>query len=388
MSEISKNIVSLIVSKEFHKAKMLIHEMMNNKLGILLEEKLLEYAPTLYEGEDTEMLDFKLKRPSQKNNNVRNNVRNAYDTAGKKLFPPNTFNDPPDFESMFPSSSSEPQVNNDLSARDVIRFGIDLATDASGVAYLAEPAAQIGVSPYRAVAASPKALEGAANLVAKTGPAIGDTAAFRGAKALNTASKAAVPAASWAENRLVKTLKYPKLVSKYLGSAFPYLVAANDAHDVYQTTMDDTDWKDKPGTAAATLGVDIAKNAALTAPLFMKLSRLGMTGVGATIGTGLAQVVNRGIDAVAGTDLANLQLQSGTYYPKNIVNGFIDAFRSKEDIEKETQSEMDEFKKEVESSGRGQAVRDADAERAKITAQFDADQKKKQEKQALLRNTL
>lgn len=54
MSEISKNIVSLIVSKEFHKAKTLIHEAMNNKLGILLEEKLLEYAPTLYEGEDTD----------------------------------------------------------------------------------------------------------------------------------------------------------------------------------------------------------------------------------------------------------------------------------------------------------------------------------------------
>jgi len=54
MSEISKNIVSLIISKEFHKAKTLIHEAMNNKLGILLEEKLLEYAPTLYEGEDTE----------------------------------------------------------------------------------------------------------------------------------------------------------------------------------------------------------------------------------------------------------------------------------------------------------------------------------------------
>ena len=380
MSEISKNIVSLIVSKEFHKAKMLIHEAMNNKLGILLEEKLLEYAPTLYEGEDTEMFDFKLKRPSRENNNVRN----AYDTAGKKLFPPNTFNDPPDFESMF-WSSSEPQVNNDLSARDVIISGIDLAHAASGVAYLAEPAAQIGVSPYRAVAASPKALEGAANLVAKTGPAIGDTAAYKLSQKLQFASKAAVPASSWAENHLVKTLKYPKLVSKNLGKAFPYLNSATAAHDVYQTTMDDTDWKDKPGTAAATLGVDIAKNAAINALLFMKLSRLGMAGVGAAIGTGFAQVVNRGIDAVAGTDLANLQRQSGTYDPKNIVNGFKDAFRSKEDIEKETQSEVDEFKKEVESSGRGQAVRDADAEGAKITAQFDADQKKKQ---ALLRNTL
>lgn len=52
MSEISKNIVSLIISKEFHKAKTLICEAMNNKLGILLEQKLLEYAPTLYEEDD------------------------------------------------------------------------------------------------------------------------------------------------------------------------------------------------------------------------------------------------------------------------------------------------------------------------------------------------
>ena len=388
MSEISNNIVSLIVSKEFHKAKMLIHEMMNNKLGILLEEKLLEYAPTLYEGEDTEMLDFKLKRPSQKNNNVRN----AYDTAGKKLFPPNTFNDPPDFESMFPLSSSEPQVNNDLSARDVIRYGIDLAKYASGVAYLAEPAAQILTTPTRALSATPKALEGAANFVAKTGPAIGDTAAFRGAKALNTASKAAVPAASWAENSLVKTLKYPKLVSKYLGKAFPYLVAADNAHDVYQTTMDDPDWKDKPGTAAAALGVDIAKNILINAPLFLGIGSLAPIAIGAAAGTGIANRINQGLDYLEqrgpsrdGLRRVDLQFDPDTYDRKNIVNGFKSAFRSKEDIEKETQSEVDEFKKEVESSGRGQAMRDADVEGAKITAQFDADQKKKQ---AVLRNTL
>ena len=374
MSEISKNIVSLIVSKEFHKAKMLIHEMMNNKLGILLEEKLLEYAPTLYEGEDTEMLDFKLKRPSQKNNNVQN----AYDTAGKKLFPPNTFNDPPDFESMF-SSSSEPQVNNDLSARDVINY----TKDAAGGAYLAEPAAQILTTPMRALSTTPKALEGAASFVAKTGPAIGDTAAFRGAKALNTASKAAVPAASWAENSLVKTLKYPKLVSKYLGKAFPYLVAADDAHDVYQTTRDDPDWKDKPGTAAATLGVDIAKNILIDAPLFMPLPYAGAYAGGAAIGTGFAAAMNHGLDYLEqrgpsrdGISRVDLQFSLPTYDSKNIVNGFKDAFRSKEDIEKETQTEVDNFKKETESSGRGQTMRDADAEGAKITAQFDADQKK------------
>lgn len=49
MSETSQQIVSLIVSKEFNKAKTLITESMNEKLGLLLEEKLMEYAPTLFE---------------------------------------------------------------------------------------------------------------------------------------------------------------------------------------------------------------------------------------------------------------------------------------------------------------------------------------------------
>ena len=53
MSETSQQIVSLIVSKEFNKAKNLITESMNEKLGLLLEEKLMEYAPTLFEAKKT-----------------------------------------------------------------------------------------------------------------------------------------------------------------------------------------------------------------------------------------------------------------------------------------------------------------------------------------------
>ena len=53
MSETSEQIVSLIVSKEFNKAKNLITESMNEKLGLLLEEKLMEYAPTLFEAKKT-----------------------------------------------------------------------------------------------------------------------------------------------------------------------------------------------------------------------------------------------------------------------------------------------------------------------------------------------
>ncbi len=57
MSETSQQIVSLIVSKEFNKAKNLITESMNEKLGLLLEEKLMEYAPTLFEAHKKGHLD-------------------------------------------------------------------------------------------------------------------------------------------------------------------------------------------------------------------------------------------------------------------------------------------------------------------------------------------
>ena len=57
MSETSEQIVSLIVSKEFNKAKNLITESMNEKLGLLLEEKLMEYAPTLFEAKTVNSIE-------------------------------------------------------------------------------------------------------------------------------------------------------------------------------------------------------------------------------------------------------------------------------------------------------------------------------------------
>ena len=354
MSEISKNIVSLIVSKEFHKAKTLIHEMMNNKLGILLEEKLLEYAPTLYEQDEEDDHD--------------------------------------DVERFFARDPVAKEVNNDMSSRDIIKYGKDLALGASGLAFLAEPVARVITSPLRTPAIIQSTLEKTARIAQKTAPIVGDVAAHSASSTALTASKVVTPVATGAENLLVKTLKYPKLLTKSVGKAFPYLMAANAANDVYQTTMDDTDWKDKPGTAAATLGVDIAKNAVLNAPLFLGIGSLAPIAIGAAVGTGIANRINQGLDYLEqrgpsrdGLRRVDLQFDPDTYDPKNIVNGVKSAFSSKEDIEKETQTEVDNFKKETESSGRGQAMRDADAEGAKITAQFDADQKKKQ---ALLRNTL
>lgn len=47
-----RKIIESIVSKKYNTAKELIHEAMNEKIGILLEEKLQEYAPTLFEKMD------------------------------------------------------------------------------------------------------------------------------------------------------------------------------------------------------------------------------------------------------------------------------------------------------------------------------------------------
>lgn len=44
-----REIIESIISKNYNTAKELIHEAMNEKIGILLEEKLQEYAPTLFE---------------------------------------------------------------------------------------------------------------------------------------------------------------------------------------------------------------------------------------------------------------------------------------------------------------------------------------------------
>jgi len=52
-----REIIESIISKKYNTAKELIHEAMNEKIGILLEEKLQEYAPTLFEAHKKGHLD-------------------------------------------------------------------------------------------------------------------------------------------------------------------------------------------------------------------------------------------------------------------------------------------------------------------------------------------
>ncbi len=352
MSEISKNIVSLIVSKEFHKAKMFIHEAMNNKLGILLEEKLLEYGPTLYEGEDTAYTKW-LKEVG------------AIDQDENEIVSRST--------SAVPQTDKKSSAKSRLDTIDNIRSYISPIWNASLAAGLiqATPEAFKNTS-LGLVNLGVKRVIPTAGAIQNVGPILSYAAGKTGLNTVEVAAKA-------------KSLIHPG-VQKGVGLGLrgvskvwkPLMIGA-DIISVADNSMRDTDWKDKPLTAASTLGVDIAKHAALTAPWLLPFAQTGVIGAGALIGTGLAYGINKyGIDKVFGTNQAELQIDPDTYVPKNIVQGAKAVVSSKEDIEKETQSEFDEFKKEVESSGRGQAIRDADAEGAKITAQFDADQKKKQ----------
>ncbi len=52
-----REIIESIISKKYNTAKELIHEAMNEKIGILLEEKLQEYAPTLFEAKTVNSME-------------------------------------------------------------------------------------------------------------------------------------------------------------------------------------------------------------------------------------------------------------------------------------------------------------------------------------------
>jgi hypothetical protein len=53
----NNDIINAILSKEYNKAQELITESMNEKIGMLLEEKLQEYAPTLFEAKTVNSME-------------------------------------------------------------------------------------------------------------------------------------------------------------------------------------------------------------------------------------------------------------------------------------------------------------------------------------------
>ena len=81
-----REIIESIISKNYNTAKELIHEAMNEKIGILLEEKLQEYAPTLFEAHKEGHLDpvGKEDGDTDKSDGYLKNRRDAVKSAIKK----------------------------------------------------------------------------------------------------------------------------------------------------------------------------------------------------------------------------------------------------------------------------------------------------------------
>jgi len=88
----TNDIINAILSKEYNKAQELITESMNEKIGMLLEEKLQEYAPTLFEAHKKGHLDPVGKEDGDIDNDgdtdnsdgYLKNRRNAVKSATKK----------------------------------------------------------------------------------------------------------------------------------------------------------------------------------------------------------------------------------------------------------------------------------------------------------------
>lgn len=248
MSEISKNIVSLIVSKEFHKAKMLIHEAMNNKLGILLEEKLLEYAPTLYEQDEEDDQDeveqFFAKDPVVKDKVARDPV--ARDTKYSSALDGDRYNE----EGARINAEARKNYNSGSSITDsrTRQAGLGVYGLASAIPYLGKGVGNTLKIPSLAV----KTANIAANVVEKV-PMIGTQAA----PALRFITSTATPAAAGLANTGSKLISASTAGGKFLMKHAPALTTFAGAVDIADYAKQQ-DWS-KPADAISNTSRKTAK---------------------------------------------------------------------------------------------------------------------------------
>ena len=132
------------------------------------------------------------------------------------------------------------------------------------------------------------------------------------------------------------------------------------------------------GTEAIKVGLRTAATTALQGVGASSVAAVaGTAAAGAAIGTAAAYGVNRGIDSLMGSKpgegLADRQFEGETYNPLKIAQGIGSLGRSDEMIQRDTKIEAASAKADFEADGRGQHVRDADAEAKRITDKFDAD---------------
>ena len=332
MSEISKNIVSLIISKEFHKAKTLIHEAMNNKLGLLLEEKLLEYGPTLYE--DTDITDDpeyqkeqKKKEKINKKHSENDNIGVDFDKLAKIQQETNPGAGPPtdwhEYSDIEDHDKNAQKAWDKAKANGLVTGNItpEFVSNRDEAASEQAPG-QYPLYPtrgYKKPDAVNNALDTARTITNPLSwvpivPYVADeilnkTASMRQKFGILGRGRAAIP--------------YPGVanVANATNKFLLPLIVADEAIDAAKSTYND-DWKNSPWTSAANLGVDLAKRAAITslytpaAPFALLAAAGGYVG-----GLGLAYAHDKITGAKKEEGNVALMHDLNNYKPKNIVAG-------------------------------------------------------------------
>ena len=332
MSEISKNIVSLIVSKEFHKAKILIHEAMNNKLGLLLEEKLLEYGPTLYE--DTDITDDpeyqkeqKKKEKINKKHSENDNIGVDFDKLAKIQQETNPGAGPPtdwhEYSDIEDHNKNAQKAWDKAKANGLVTGNItpEFVSNRDEAASEQAPG-QYPLYPtrgYKKPDAVNNALDTAKMITHPLSwvPIVPYVADEILNKTASMRQKIGILGRNRATTPFTGVAKVANATNRFL---LP-LVIADEALGAAKETYND-DWKNSPWTSAANLGVDLAKRAAITS-LYTPAAPL-MIGA-AAIGGGLAWAHAWAHDKITGAkegegNVARFK-DLDTYKPKNIVAG-------------------------------------------------------------------
>ena len=327
MSEISKNIVSLIISKEFHKAKTLIHEAMNNKLGLLLEEKLLEYAPTLYE--DTDITDDPEYQEEQRKKRAFNQKHpdTDFDKLAKiqqETNPGNPTTSWTEYSTLEDHDKDAQKAwNKEIKAGNFpVDVGFPEFVSARDEAASEQPPGALGIYPtrgYKKPDAVNNALDTASTITNPLSwvpivPYVADeilnkTASMRQKIGILGRNRAATP--------FTGVAKVAQWGNKFL---LPLTIADELVGAAKETYNDD--WKGNPSTAAANFGVNLAKGAAITS-LYTPAAPLVATAavLGGPLALGLAYTHDKLTGAKKGEGYVDQMGDWGTYKPKNIVAG-------------------------------------------------------------------
>jgi hypothetical protein len=332
MSEISKNIVSLIVSKEFHKAKTLIHEAMNNKLGILLEEKLLEYGPTLHEGgeymtskDHEDLLQLRADYERKIQADYENGIERLRVKTDSKMDPEplrfgNSFEVP---KPIIPLTDEQRARIDQLSGRSFIPKPIIPPTDEQRDRFEKEH------SDYDDQALSQ------AQRFAKMDHEL-DPGTYDGTVDVNWAEPTRVP--DKPEDKMSSSLKNIQARAHAVGDVaavgtliprtraiggnlFNRAWQVDQAAQAVDNIRNDPAWKYDTGTATANSAAEIAKRVAMGSVFSLGLPLTGAVAGGAALAWPLAKATDTITGAKKGEGLADEIFDWSNYEPKNWVAG-------------------------------------------------------------------